>query len=302
MTNDCAQIASLTGLIALDHVMVAVKDHEIATNRWQRLGFKVRPVRQLVPMGGGSAGGNGGSAAVLLRSKTEGVANFIELAKADPVTAAPALKTLLCGDEGVAMLVHATNNPALTKARFESLGLQCQSMHIKLPPIGDGDEVLVDIVLPTPRQTPRTFNAMRMSSTADFERDEWRGHPNSALSWIAITYIETPLRIAETIDSFRRLYGSEPAKNGDEAHFSFQIDEVRLDVTTEQNLAMRLGTDCPFGTGDTAAAALLEFEVANLDSARNYLNTNAVPYTDLGDTIVVSASELLGVATLFRAG
>jgi Glyoxalase-like domain len=299
--NNAESVSRLTGLAALDHVMVAVHSHDSAIASWQRLGFKVRPVRQLAPMGGGSAGGNGGSAVVMLRSKVPGVANFIEIARADPITAAPSLKALLCGDEGVAMLVHATVDPTLTLERFETLGLRCQSFRLQFPPMGAGDDTVVDIVLPDPGQTPRMFNAMRMSNTADFERDEWRDHENSAISWSGISYIETPQQIAATAASFAKLYGVDPISNDDQQCFQFGIGHVQLEITTASNLASRF-CSVRFGVSDVAEpTALLHFEVASVDRARNALLANSVKHVDLGDNIVVSAGELHGVAATFRS-
>lgn len=75
--------------------MAAVFDHEKAIVAYSRLGFKVRPVRQLPPMGGGATGGDGGSAAIPLHPRTAGCANYPEIPRADPETAMPIMQEIL---------------------------------------------------------------------------------------------------------------------------------------------------------------------------------------------------------------
>ena len=284
----------------LDHAMLAVFDHRTAIAAWERVGFTVRPVRQLVPMGGGTAGGDGGSAAILLHPYAPGAANFIEIARADPRTAMPALQQLLCQREGVAMLVHATPTPAAAQAHFAALGLPSQLLHMTLAPFGPGEPVEVDIVLPVPGQSRLMFNAMRMSSTADFERDEWRGHPNGARSWCGITYVEAADELAGSVERMRRLYGCEPVDDG-AGSVRFQPGQVVLELCTAEALQRRVGFDVVADTATRAVGALLSFEVAELAAVRRLLRQRVVPHTESGSSIYVPASELHGVAVEFRA-
>ena len=284
----------------MDHAMLAVFDHRVAIAAWERIGFKVRPVRQLVPMGGGSAGGDGGSAAILLHPYAPGAANFIEIARADPRTALPALQQLLCQREGVAMLVHATPAPADALQHFAALGLTSQLLHMTLPPFGPGEPVEVDIVLPAPGQSRLMFNAMRMSSTADFERDEWRDHANGARSWCGITYVEAADELAGSIDLMRRLYGREPVDDGT-GGVQFQPGRVVLTLCSAEALQRRVGFDVVAGVAARPVGALLSFEVAELTAVRHLLRQRSVPHTESQQSIYVPGSELRGVAVEFRA-
>jgi Glyoxalase-like domain len=285
-------------LSELDHVMLAVHEHAPAIASWQRLGFCVRPVRQLVPMGGGAAGGDGGSAAVLLHPYAPGAANFIEIARADSRTAAPALKALLCPREGVAMLVHATPDPAAARDHFDALGLSSQMLHMSLAPMGAGEPVQVDIVLPEPGQAPLMFNAMRMSSTADFERDEWRQHPNTAQHWAGVTYVEQPTRLAQTLHYLSRLYGCEPRGQGLD-RYAFQPGRVALVLTTVAALEQRVGMRLGLPLQGCALGALLAFAVRDLAAARHALEQSNVEHTLQASSLVVPATQAHGVAIEF---
>ena len=286
-------------LTELDHVMLAVHDHANAVAAWQRLGFTVRPVRQLVPMGGGAAGGNGGSAAVLLHAAAPGCANFIELAMADPTTAAPALKTLLRGPEGVALLVHATPDPQALAQDWSARGWRCQSIRMNLPPMGAGEPVQVDIVLPEPGSTPLAFNAMRMSSTADFERDEWRSHPNSARRWSGIVYVETAAQMLRTRALLQSLYG-EPGQPDVNDGWTFRPGNVALTLMTDAAFIARFGDVADSSVRSRPSGALLSFEVDALDRARAHLNAHHVAHADRGDAILIAAAQVLGVAIELR--
>ena len=282
-------------LTELDHVMLAVHEHAPAIDAWQRMGFVVRPVRQLVPMGGGAAGGNGGSAAVLLHSSTPGCANFIEIARADPVTAAPALKTLLRGAQGTAMLVHATPDPKLLAREWAVRGWRNQFMEMELAPMGVGDAIRVEIVLPEPGQAPIMFNAMRMSSTADFERDEWRQHPNTARRWSGITYVDCEQSLASTRALLEQLYGSAATQVGPDI-WIHQPGHVKLTLTSERALHERFGRVTDGCDLSRPRGALLSFDLLDLDAARRHLALHRVPHADRGDSLLIPASEALGVA------
>jgi hypothetical protein len=287
-------------LTDLDHVMLAVHEHAPAIDAWRRMGFAVRPVRQLAPMGGGAAGGDGGSAAVLLRSSTPGCANFIEIARADPVTAAPALKRLLRSAQGVAMLVHATSDPEALAREWSAIGWRSQFIDMQLAPMGPGESTHVQIVLPEPGQTRIMFNAMRMSSTADFERDEWRDHPNSATRWSGITYVESQAHLAETLALLTELYGGGVQQRGDGV-WSHQPGRVGLTLMSEEAFRARFGPAAQGCAPDRPRGALLSFEVDDLRAAQRQLELHRMPHATVDDALLVPASAALGVAVAFRA-
>jgi hypothetical protein len=282
-------------LSELDHAMLAVREHAPAIEAWQRLGFLVRPVRQLAPMGGGSAGGNGGSAAVLLHSSTPGCCNYIEIARADPRTAAPALQRLLCGPPGVAMLVHATPDPTQLAGQWAAQGWHSQSIDLELAPMGPGPLTKVQVVLPQPGQTRMMFNAMRMSSTVDFERDEWRAHPNTALRWSGITYLESPQHLIATCELLTVLYGAGIQQIDAEA-WSHQPGSVRLSLMSEAAFCRRFGSIAQACPPDRPRGVMLSFEVKHLEVARKHLMQQQVPYVGRDGSLLIPASPLLGVA------
>jgi hypothetical protein len=287
-------------LTELDHVMLAVHDHAPAIAVWQRMGFAVRPVRQLAPMGGGAAGGDGGSAAVLLHSRTPGCANFIEISRADPATAAPALKTLLRGPQGVAMLVHATSSPDALARAWAACGWRSQLIDLRLTPMGPGEPVLVQIVLPEPGQTRLMFNAMQMSSTADFERDEWRAHANTARHWSGITYVERDDFVPETLQLLERLYGSS-ARQVAAGMWSFRPGQVELVLASESAFRARHEGVAAAAEPNRTLGAMLTIDVDDLHSARRALEAGGLPHAVGVATLLIPASHALGVAIELRA-
>ena len=145
----------LSAIADIDYLMIAVFDHDRAIAACNRLGFKVRSARQLSPMGGGAAGG---SAAILLHSRTAGCANYLEIARADPETAMPIVQEILCRQE-LAMLVHATLDPDNLFVRWTQLGIAMQRIELVLQPFGDGPLVDLEVLLVEPNQAAFASNA-----------------------------------------------------------------------------------------------------------------------------------------------
>jgi len=269
----------------LDHLMMAVNDHRVATCNLERLGFKVRPVRQLAPMGGGAAGGDGGSAAVLLHARTPGCANYLEIARADPRTAQPFMRDLLCAGEGAAMMVHATHDAAKLAEEWRKIDLELVTFHVTLPPMGAGEDVEVDIVLPLPGQLPLAVNACRYSDVADFERDEWRDHPNGALAWAGLTFRVVPGDFASVVDRYAQVYGSRPKPAGDASRFGPNF--VFFDISPRS------------ASPPSSPAATVHVEVASLNRLVDHLRGAGVPFRETDGTILVEAAYANGSAMAF---
>ncbi len=280
-----------TAIADIDHLMIATFDHEVAIKAYSALGFKVRPVRQLAPMGGGSAGGNGGSAAVLLRARTAGCANYLELAKADPATAMPMMQDILCAEEGPAMLVHATHDPDRLATEWTALGIDMQRVRLSLTPFGEGPPVDLEVFLVPKGQAPFAFNACWYSSPYDFEREEWRDHPNGALHWTGFSYPVDDDIFGISVKRFMQIYGITPsASSGDDA--SFRLGETVLTIWKRSAFHRKYGTGADGG--------LVHIAVRSLSYLAEFLSKRRIDFARLDTVIQVDGRHANGTHMLFE--
>jgi hypothetical protein len=285
------QPINATAIADFDHLMIATFDHEVAIKAYTELGFKVRPVRQLPPMGGGSAGGNGGSAAILLRARTAGCANYLELAMADPVAAMPIMQDILCQAEGPAMLVHATLDPDLLASEWIALGIDMQRVKLSLAPFGEGPPVDLEVFLVPKGQAPFTFNACWYSSPYDFEREEWRDHPNGALHWTGFSFSVDDVYFDQSIKRFSQLYGMPPF-GFDNDCATFRLGETVLTVWKQSAFHRRYGSDADGG--------IVHIAVRSLAHLTTLLSERLIDFVELDSMIKVDSRYANGTHLLFE--
>lgn len=277
----------------LDHVMLAVFEHEPALASLARLGFRVRPVRENAPMGGATAGGRGGSAAILLRPKRPDVANFVEIARADPVTAAPPMKIILRRHEGVAMLVHATDDVARVAADWKARGLDVHTFRVELTPFGPGAPFGVDIVVPDPRQPPFMFNAVRYADHSDFTRAEWLDHPNSARCWSGITYVAADDTLSALADYCAQLYGV-PADRSVDGVAVIRPRDLTVTLLSDAAFRDRYGTVPEFERRERPFGAVVRFEVGDPATLAACLDAQGVAYARVDGLVRVGPRDACG--------
>ncbi len=280
-----------TAIADFDHLMIATFDHDTAIKAYTELGFKVRPVRQLAPMGGGSAGGDGGSAAVLLRARTAGCANYLELAKADRTTAMPMMQDILCQAEGPAMLVHATPDPDRLATEWIALGVDMQRVRLSLTPFGDGPPVDLEVFLVPKGQAPFPFNACWYSSPYDFEREAWRDHPNGALHWTGFSFPVDDNSFNASVKRFMQLYGIIPSAANDDIA-AFRLGETTL--TLWKNNAFQR----KYGAG--ADGGLVHIAVQSIPHLTTYFAERRIEFVALDSMIKVDGRYANGTHLLFE--
>ncbi len=280
-----------TAIADFDHLMIATFDHDVAIKAYSDLGFRVRPVRQLAPMGGGSAGGDGGSAAVLLRARTAGCANYLELAKADHTTAMPMMQDILCKAEGPAMLVHATLDPDRLAAEWIALGVDMQRVRLSLTPFGEGPPVDLEVFLVPKGQAPFAFNACWYSSPYDFEREEWRDHPNGALHWTGFSFPVDDDSFSVSVKRFIKLYGVFPsAPNSDTA--VFRLGETALTIWKNSAFKPKYGA--------SADGGLVHIAVQSIAHLTTYLSERRINFAKIDSMIKVDGHYANGTHLLFE--
>lgn len=280
-----------TAIADFDHLMIATFDHDLAIKAYSDLGFKVRPVRQLAPMGGGSAGGDGGSAAVLLRARTPGCANYLELAKADPTTAMPMMQDILCEAEGPAMLVHATLDPDRLAKEWIALGVDMHRVRLSLTPFGEGPPVDLEVFLVPKGQAPFAFNACWYSSPYDFEREEWRDHPNGALHWTGFSFPVDDDVFSVSVKRFMQLYGVSPSTpNSDTA--GFRLGETALTIWKRSAFQRKYGTGADGG--------LVHIAVRSIPQLTTFLSERQIDFAGVDKVIKVDGRYANGTHLLFE--
>ena len=281
----------LSAIADLDHLMMAVFDHEKAIAAYSRLCFQVRPVRQLPPMGGGAAGGNGGSAAILLHSRAAGCANYLEIARADPETAMPIMQEILCRQEGPAMLVHATLDPDNLFARWTQLGIAMQRIELVLQPFGEGPPVDLQVFLVEPNQAAFNFNACWYSDPYDFERDEWRDHPNGALHWDGLSIPIDDDLFDKSVKRFSVIYGL-PAVLDHCGCATFTPGFSSFKLYTKSSYRFLYGHNCDGG--------MVHLIVKSVQLLSSYLSQNGIDFERIGSKIKVDGSDANGSHLLFE--
>jgi hypothetical protein len=200
----------VTAMLALDHIMISVDSHRDAILELTRLGFLHREVRPLAPMGGGHAGGIGGSAVVMLQSATPGAANYLELSYLDAPFAAPFMKPILGERPRAAMLVHATDDARALHARWSRDGVAVLPMlEIALAPSSVSAGQKLRLLLPT-ENPPIWCNACQYESTAEFQVPRLTRHPNTAQRWTGVVVVTPTALLTLTLDHFARVYDQRP--------------------------------------------------------------------------------------------
>jgi hypothetical protein len=275
----------------IDHLMIATFDHEVAIKAYTELGFKVRPVRQLPPMGGGSAGGNGGSAAILLRARTAGCANYLELARADPRTAMPIMQDILCQAEGPAMLVHATLDPDRLASEWTALGVDMQRVKLVLTPFGEGPAVDLEVFIVPKGQAPFAFNACWYSNPYDFEREEWRDHPNGALHWTGFSFPVDNTSFDLSIKGFSELYGMPPS-GVDNDFATFRLGETMLTLWHRSAFHYQYGSEADGG--------LVHIAVRDLSYLATFFSERQIDFVHIGSMIKIDGRYANGTHLLFE--
>ncbi len=194
-------------LIDLDHIMIGVRSHEEAITAFERLGFCVRGVRPLAPMGGGPAGGIGGSAAILFKPAAHDAANYLELAYFDERFGAPMMRPILAGRAGGAMLVHATADAKALHAEWtrRNIGL-LPLIEVDLAAVKDGGRgQRLRIILPDATQ-PLFCNACEYQDLSEFQNPALTGHDNGVVCWTSVIVADSPDALVPIADHLSRVY------------------------------------------------------------------------------------------------
>lgn len=290
-------------LIDLDHPMLKVRDLAAARAAYERLGFKVTPYRTNDPMGGGTTGGKGGNHLVMLTPQTPLTTNMLELAYCDEAHAWPALRELLGGPQGLALLVHSPTDAHKIYAEWTEAGIECEPVfEVKTnfvdPETGRKDVIHFRVAQPKGIEWTYPFGAAQIMDFDHYLRADWLTHDNGALYWSALQLIVADEQaLQEGLVHLRKVYGVEPEREA-EGIVRVRIEKLTLRVMTRAAAAQAY-PGISLDTADGPCHTALTIKVRELSRVRDLLKERGVPMHDRGDSIVVPPQEVCGVMMEF---
>lgn len=267
-------------ILDIDHVMLDI-GKERALTWFASAGFTVRPLRHHAIMGGGVAGGRGGSAVVTFSASKGTVANYLELSFADKSTSAPKMLDLLSNGPGIASLVHATTDFAGDVCDWKDLfefGLE-----FKLPMEARTSirAQTIEAALMTDPRVPVRFGICAYEHVDEYSLPNLIEHPNGALGWSKIQITLNEDAFESQCRSVEKLYKRSP-------NFK-ETGSVRWDHT-HTSIALRAG----------APRVELFIDVENLDQTAEFLSQCRLDMAHRSNSVVIDAEIACGMNLVFR--
>jgi hypothetical protein len=248
-------------------------------------------------MGGGAAGGKGGSAVVIFDAPSPGVANYLELAFLDEAFAAPFMKPILGRRFGPTMLVHASDDAASLRACWTADGLEfLPLLEIDVPATSVGPGQKLRILIPA-GAPPIWCNACQYSSTVEFRVPELTRHSNSAVAFAGVSVVCANHVLGATLEHFEAVYAAKPV--GIEGVLRFQPGRVFVDVMSQEvarHVAPEFSSDKP---GDEAEIVAVHVSVESMNTLATALSKGSVAAMRFEDRIVTERLDALATRFVF---
>lgn len=279
----------------IDHLVLAVHDLQAARDTYARMGFTLTPTAQH-PFG---------TANCLVQLD----GNFLELLAiddrerivpscADEFSFAQFNEAFLKEQEGMSMLVFASNDARADQAEFASHGLQTYapfdfSRKATLP---DGEQVTVGFSLAFvthPAMPNAAFFCCQQHAPQHFWKPQFQRHRNTAKEVASVSLVVPQPNSVRTF--FSALQGENSITDYDSG-LSIQTHKGQLRVCTQAEHVARCGHP-PRVTPPAFAA--FEVAVSDLNSAEAELTANEIPFTRHPDCLQVQAEHAHGVVIEF---
>ena len=281
------------GIAGIDHVIVGVRDLEMARERWTRLGFT------LTPRGRHIGQGTANYCIMFPRDYLE-LLGFVE-----PDDYAHRLQGFLARREGPMSVAFAPEGPAEEAARLlAELGLhpsepRALGRQLELP---EGTVVprFTLLTIP-PEETPALDCFVCGHLTPELvRRPEWLVHPNGARGIHSLYLIVEDT--AALLPAYDRLFGLHEVTTTD-AVASVQVGAHRILFASPDDFeTMHPGIDLVLDFPAPGIAAL-ELATADIAQTADYLEEQRVDFTTLPDgRIAVPAREATGTILFFAEG
>jgi catechol 2,3-dioxygenase-like lactoylglutathione lyase family enzyme len=282
-----------SGVAAIDHVIVGVRDLERARAAWTRLGFTLSPRGRHI--GQGTA-----NYCIMFAS------DYVELLGiVDSNDFVQRLDTFLARREGLMAAAFAPAGPA-EEVRSALLNLQ---LHPSEPrPLGRQLELPEGTVVPRfslislpPEETPGLDSFICAHLTPELmRRQEWLDHPNGSqrLKGIHVLVENT----AALLEPYDRIFGIQQVTTTD-AVVCIHVGRHRIMFSTRDDFSTMypaLEIDRDFSLPEIIA---LELGIERRDDTADYFTQWQVAFNDLPDgSLVVPASAANGVILFFSEG
>jgi hypothetical protein len=284
----------MTNAIAgIDHVIVGVRDLELARARWSRLGFTPSPRGRHIGQGTGNY-------CIMFAS------DYIELLGiVDPGDFVQGLDTFLARREGLMAIAFApAAAPDETRAALQ--GLQLHPSDIK--PLGRQIELPEGALIPRfslialpPGETPGLDCFICAQLTPELmRRPDWLDHPNGANGLKGIHVLvehTTPL-----LPAYDRLFGIQQVTTTDTVA-SIRVGRHRVAFSTPDDFVTMhpgIGLDPGFGL---PAIVSLELGIERRESTADCFVERQISFAELPDgSLVVPANEANGAILFFSEG
>jgi hypothetical protein len=254
----------MSGILDIDHLMLGISDPDAAAADFERLGFTTTPLSAMPQIGLANR-------CVLLTPEREGAANYLELLGHDPQRAAPFMRALLGGGEGIKSLVLAAGDMDAAVKRLADCGAPTSApLHIARRwtlPDGEALDLAFTVATPALDAPPVYCNLCQHHTLHHYLRPEWRQHPNGARSLVAVIIeADAPERVTEW---YARLFDRQPA--------------------------VAIKGHCVAGAKPRAVGFAIS--MADIEAAAALLTRNGVAFTHTGNAL---ATSLRGMRIEFR--
>jgi hypothetical protein len=278
------------GIAGIDHVIVGVRDLELARLGWSRLGFTLSPRGRHIGQG---------TANYCIMFPLD----YVEiLGIVDPNDFVQRLDTFLAQREGLMAAAFAPAAP-LEELRAALLSRQ---LHPSEPrPLGRQLELSEGTVVPRfslmslpADETPGLDSFICAHLTPELmRRPEWLQHPNGVLGLRGIhVLVENTAALLEPYD---RLFGIQQVTTTD-AVACVQVGRHRILFSTPDDFSTmypKLGIGADFALPGIMSA---EFETGSREVTANYLTRQQIPFEEMPEgSLVVQAPEANGAMLFF---
>lgn len=277
----------------IEHLMIGVPSHPEAILQFERLGFTVRGARGLPPMGGGPAGGKGGSALVAFKGHVAeraqtGPANYLELAFLDEPYAQEWMLPILKGVHGGAMLVLEVDGLEDLRDYWTQSGILTHPIvTFELEPVdGNRSDSSASCSVVVPKGSAHAFyvNACEYTGDGGYSDPKLTTHANSARAILGYMLEVGEMEAEACLHHFGKTFGVAGIEQ-DHAT-KFMPGNVYLDVVTRPGSAAPTIKTCDILIDDTAQLTSI-------------LKANDVPHAVEGGGIAVASQYASGLALRF---
>ena len=277
------------GIAAIDHLMTFVPSLDVATDTFERMGFRLSPVSRIDAMGISNR-------MILMCPRGPRRANFIELMSPhDPDRLPDTMRAMLSGEAGSRSIVLAAGDINTVFDKISENGFSPSApVHVTREWKIDGEPSVFpefDVILPI--RSPLIFNACQYHNAELYTRPDWLDHPNTAICIKTIFAVSDDLQKTSFFENLLD-HKSQHLAQHEIRYPSSEIDLVVMSRdAAAHKFAMPANTISPGFIG-------YEVTVASLKILTNSLLVGQVPWSEMDGAIKIAPVDGLGNIIVFR--